>query len=52
MTRADLERELGVPCVIIGMGGDDLVEAVNDTAYRYTGSGNAYELATEKFHKG
>ncbi len=52
MTRADLERELGVRCVIIGMGGDDLVDAINDREYRFTGGGSAYELATEKFHKG
>ena len=52
MTRSDLERELGVRCVIIGMGGDDLVDAINDRDYRYMGGGSAYELATEKFHKG
>ena len=47
MTRSDLERELGVRCVILGPSGQDLVDAVNNPGYCYTGGQGRYELPDE-----
>ena len=43
MTLAELEERLGVPCVIIGPAGRDLVDAVNDPDYTADTEYEGYE---------
>lgn len=42
-TRSDLERELGVRCVILGSSGEDLVNAINDPGYSSDSVHGTYE---------
>lgn len=47
ITRAELERRLGVRCVIIGSSGADLVNAVNDPDHEEDPVHGPYELKEE-----